>query len=65
MYVIYLETRFRDAVEMAESGTDRCARRVHRGLAQLYLNKLSTLRGEVRTPDASLNAALKVDPRHV
>lgn len=64
MDVIYFDTRFRDAVKTAESGTDRCALRAHRDLAQLYLKKLSTLRGEVRTADASPSAALSVPPRH-
>lgn len=60
----YFETRLHDAVERASSGSDRCARRAHQGLAQLYFDKLATLRGDARTAAASQREMPRLNARH-
>jgi hypothetical protein len=61
MDVTYFEARFRVSVEKAESESDCCA---HRSFAQAYLDKLSTLRGDLRSLDASQRYTPRVTFRH-
>ncbi len=56
MDIAYLKARYQDSVEKAESGANCCARRAHQGLAQLYLEKLSTLRSDSQIAGASPRA---------